>query len=106
MSESEQRRKELLNEARYMNRDRNVLPAIHPRYRSTYSKLYADRDFADGQEGGSSTLGIRVFICLLLFGLYVAADHESLSLGKVDAVSVVKQIEHQTDIQEVIKTLP
>lgn len=105
MSESEQRRKELLNEARYMNRDRNGIPAIHPRYRNAYSRIYTDRDSMDGQEGGS-TLGIRVFVCLLLFGLYVAADHESLSLGKVDAVSVVQQIEHQTDIQEVINTLP
>ena len=105
MSESEQRRRELLNEARYMNRERSGIPAIHPRYRSTYSGLYNDRDFTDRPDGGS-TLGIRVFICLLLFGLYVAADHESLSLGKVDAVSVVKQIEHQTDIQEVLKTLP
>lgn len=105
MNESEKRRRDLLDEARYMNRDRNGLPAIHPRYRNAYSKLYSDTDSKIGGEG-AGTLGIRVFICLLLFGLYVAADHENFSFGKVDAVSVVKQIEHQTDIQEVVKNLP
>lgn len=105
MSESERRRRELLNEARYMNRDKNGIPAIHPRYRNAYSRIYSDREAGEGSENGS-TLGIRVFFCLLLFGLYVAADHENLSFGKVDAVSVVQQIERQTDIQEVVKSLP
>ena len=40
MNETEERRKELLRQARQMYDEDRFIPAVHPRYRNLYQDLY------------------------------------------------------------------
>ena len=63
--ESARRRKELLDRTRSLYGDREV-PAIHPRYRAAYHKIYEE----DGVEN-TETFGVRTVLCILLFMAFV-----------------------------------
>lgn len=67
MTKTEQRRTELLNQTRKIYSERNTPPAIHPRYTGAYNSIYK----SSASNGKSkTTFGIRIFIALLLFGLF------------------------------------
>lgn len=91
MTEAEKRRVELLQQARTLYNDKRGIPAVHPRYQSVYGTLY------DSQEERNTvrnhTLGIRVFISLLLFALFVIADYQNIEYAKVDSARIVHEIE-------------
>ena len=55
MNEAEKRRRELLEQTRYSYQESGI-PAIHPRYRASYSELYGEEEAEQG------SLGIRTFI--------------------------------------------
>lgn len=99
MNESEKRRKQLLEQTRGMYSDKRTPPAIHPRYQSLYSRLYDDGDSGSQMEKG--TFGIRAFICILLFGLFVAVDYKGTEVANVSSHKVVKQIEATFDVDDV-----
>ena len=46
------------------------IPAIHPRYRASYSELYGEEEAEQG------SLGIRTFICMILFAVFVFMQNE------------------------------
>lgn len=97
MNEAEQRRKRLLEETKNLYSDKKIPPAIHPRYHSFYEKLYGkDNEHSTEVQG---TFAIRGFICVLLFCLFVAADYKEASVAKVDSKRVIKEIEHQIDVE-------
>lgn len=43
MNEAEKRRRELLEQTRYSYQESGI-PAIHPRYRASYSELYGEEE--------------------------------------------------------------
>lgn len=94
MTEAEKRRIELLHQTRTLYSDRIDVPAVHPRYRSVYGELY----HPEGNSGRNSTLGIRVFISILLFILFAAADYNEVRYRNVDSKRIVHEIERKTDL--------
>ena len=87
MTESEKRREELLRRARTIYSDKKIPPAVHPRYQSFYTKLY-DTQEEHEMTGSHSTFGVRMFIAILLFALFVAMDSKK----------IIQEIERQIDI--------
>ena len=47
MNEAEKRRRELLEQTRYSYQESGI-PAIHPRYRASYSELYGEEEAEQG----------------------------------------------------------
>lgn len=90
MNETEKRRKELLAQARSMYRDDKGIPAVHPRYRASYQQIYGKDE---EEERESSSFGIRAFLCILLFAVFVAADYKDTNIGGVERAAIVNQIQ-------------
>lgn len=80
MTELEQRRIELLRQTRKLYGDNNI-PAVHPRYKNTYSSLYGREEIKDNE----STFGVRTIIAILLFCLFVLANQKEMK--EADVVS-------------------
>lgn len=99
MNEAEKRRKRLLNETRARYRDDGYFPAVHPRYHASYSQLYED----DMEYNG--TLGIRAFICFLLFAVFVAMDYQGKEVLHVDSNRISQEISTDLDVAEIWKNL-
>ena len=95
MSESEARRQRLLNSTRSLYSDKGTVPAIHPRYKGIYSNLYEDTD----DDIPKSTFGIRLFICVLIFALFVAADYKDSSVLSVSSKRIVDEITYELNIK-------
>ena len=51
MNESEKRRKKLLEETRSLYSDWRTPPAVHPRYRAAYRRLYPGEETEEGSAG-------------------------------------------------------
>lgn len=100
MNDSEKRRKQLLEQTRARYSDYRDPPAVHPRYKSSYNRLYSDEP-----EEGYSTFGIRVFLCLLLFAAFVAMDVKKQEIMHVDSQRIVQEITTDFDVAEVWKNL-
>lgn len=100
MNNSEKRRRQLLEETRYLYSDRKIPPAIHPRYKNAYHKLY------DSEETGVvSTFGIRMFLCFMLFAAFVAMDNNGYAVKDVNSDRIVQEITTDTDVAKVWKEL-
>ena len=97
---SEKRRRQLLDETRYLYSDRRTPPAVHPRYGAAYHKLYGTEE-----TGAVSTFGIRVFLCFMLFAAYVAMDNNGIEVRQVDSSRIVEEITADVDVAEVWKNL-
>ena len=89
MNEVEKRRRELLEQTRYSYQESGI-PAIHPRYRASYSELYGEEEAEQG------SLGIRTFICMILFAVFVFMQNEGKDILHISSTKVV---------QESVKTL-
>lgn len=87
MTDLEQRRIELLKQTRKIYAE-NAVPAIHPRYNNAYSSIYE----TDESKMNESTLGLRVIIAILLFCLFVLADHKEMK--EAEAVNNLIQQEY------------
>ena len=94
MSDSEKRRKELLEQTRERYSD------YHPRYGSAYSQIYGNDELPV-----PGTLGIRAFFCFLLFTIFVAADYKEEKILNVSSEKIVEAIRTDMDVQEVWQNL-
>lgn len=94
MNESEKRRERLLRDTRSQYSSRRGTPAVHPRYRAMYQNLYG-RGEDDRMTG--STLGMRIFICLILFGIFAAADYREEKIWKYSPAQIISEIGSQPD---------
>lgn len=95
MTESEKRRVQLLHQTRELYSDKQIPPAVHPRYQACYETLYnAEREKTELH----STLGIRIFIAILLFALFVAMDYKGTEYATVDSKKIIQEIERSVDI--------
>ena len=91
MTESEKRREELLRRARTIYSDKKIPPAVHPRYQY-------DTQEEHEMTGSHSTFGVRMFIAILLFALFVAMDYKGAQYAAVDSKKIIQEIERQIDI--------
>ncbi len=94
MTETEKRRKELLESVRSNHTDNGYIPAVHPRYHNAYHSIYEEEE---EMEGGSS-LQFRICLALLLFVLYAGADYYSYVIGKWDTQDVAEVISYQMEV--------
>ncbi len=101
MNPAEKRRKQLLEQTRRRYSDRRDPPAVHPRYGSAYSSLYEEE--WEGSHAG--TLGIRIFLCLLLFAAFVTLDKQEQEIFHMDSSQIVEEITTDTDVAEVWQNL-
>ncbi len=62
-------------------------PAVHPRYQAAYRELYGESD-----PESHSTLGIRVFLSLLLFAAFITLDKADQTVFHMDSQQIVQQI--------------
>lgn len=92
--ETAKRRKALLAQTRSLYRD-SEMPAIHPRYRAAYHKIY------DDEEEVKDTLGIRMILCVLLFMAFVLMDHEGIDVAQVSTDQITAAVEEETAVQDV-----
>lgn len=101
MNDSEKRRKQLLAETRARYRDYGSTPAVHPRYRAAYNRLYEYEKDTENY----STFGIRAMICCLLFGAFVAMDYQGREVMDVGSDRIIQEITTDLDVVEVWKEL-
>lgn len=94
MNEAEERRKELLRQARQMYDDDRFIPAVHPRYRNLYQDLYEP----DEKRVPNSSFSFRIAVCIVLFACYVWMDYSEVPVANVSSDQIVTQIEKQTEI--------
>lgn len=101
MNSSEKRRQQLLEQTRNMYSDRRSSPAIHPRYRNTYGYLYGHEE----EPVSVGTLGIRTFLCVLLFAAFVTMDKQDSKVFHVSSDQIVNEITSDLDVAEVWREL-
>ena len=94
MNEAEKRRRELLEQTRYSYQESGI-PAIHPRYRASYSELYGEEEAEQG------SLRIRTFICMILF-----MQNEGKDILHISSTKVVQEVSKNADITDVWKKIP
>lgn len=76
------------------------IPAIHPRYRASYSELYGEEEAEQG------SLGIRTFICMILFAVFVFMQNEGKDILHISSTKVVQEVSKNADITDVWKKIP
>ena len=89
MTDVEKRRIKLLEDTRKMYSEKQVPPAVHPRYQSAYRSLYEE---ASGKTG---TFGVRVFIAILLFVLVFTMHMQNKTFGSIDADLILQEIQRE-----------
>ena len=102
MNESEKRRKQLLEETRSLYSDWRTPPAVHPRYRAAYGKLYKREE---DQEEMPGTFGLRALLCFLLFAAFVAMDQQGGKILEADSTQITEEITADLDVAEVWQNL-
>ena len=99
MNEEAQRRKELLEQTRYMSQESGI-PAVHPRYNFSYDELY----HTEKKEQGS--FGFRTFVCMILFAVFVFMQNEGKAILHVSSAKVIQEIRKNMDVIDVRDKLP
>ena len=89
MSEIEKRRLKLLEETRKTYSDKFAPPAIHPRFRATYTSIYGS------EEGGKvrSTFVIRTVIAILVFTMVYIIDSRKERVGNINSKQVIYEVQ-------------
>lgn len=100
MNEAEKRRKQLLEQTRARYSEQRMPPAVHPRYGAVYNQLYGQ-----DEEMKVSTLGVRTFLCVLLFTMFVAMDYKEEEVLNINSSKIIEVISTDLDVQEVWKNL-
>lgn len=93
MNDAQRRRKQLLEQMRNTYDDRRTLPAVHPRYGTAYQKLYGD-----DEEFTSGTLGIRAFICVMIFICFTFLDQKETQIMNISSEKIANEIHASFDI--------
>lgn len=104
MNNSEQRRKELLEQMRKSYDERREPPAVHPRYQSAYSQLYNNQEET---KHASGTFLPRLFLSFLLFAAFVIMDRQDYEVLHVDSAQIIREVgtDFTADLAEVWKNL-
>lgn len=89
-----------MEQTRKMYSDREI-PAVHPRYGTIYGGLYPDGE----RQTENGTFGIRLFLSLLLFALFVSFDYDGRKILNVSSDQIADEIRMDTDVEEVWKNL-
>lgn len=84
-----------------MYSDKRSAPAVHPRYGNAYSYLYGREE----ESSSTGTLGIRTFLCVLLFAAFVTMDKQDSKVFHVSSDQIASEITTDLDIAEVWKEL-
>lgn len=100
MNDTQKRRIKLLEETRERYSDRYTPPAVHPRYRNPYRKLYDSETYAT-----PGTFGIRFVLSVLLFAAFVTMDIKDQKVFQIGSDRIVQEIGRKIDIVEVWKNL-
>lgn len=95
----ERRRRELLEQTKHLMYQEHELPAIHPRYKVSYEDLYGG---SEPMEKG--TFGIRAFICMICFAVFVFMQKESKSIFHVNSATVIQEVTKNTDFADIWKS--
>lgn len=94
MTESEERRRQLLRQSRRMYHDSGFIPAVHPHCSNAYHSIYPDNT----TEQPKSSFFLRFFIGVLCFICYVWIDAGAITPANVSSDKIVNQIEKQQDL--------
>lgn len=81
MIDARQRRIDLLQQAQ------GEIPAVHPRYQATYQNLY--------QEKEPRTLGIRIFVSVLLFLTVFYITYTNQTIASVDSKQIISEVQRE-----------
>nr|WP_317282294.1 hypothetical protein [uncultured Sellimonas sp.] len=65
----------------------NNLPAVHPRYHASYASIYEEKEQKD------STLGIRMFLCVMLLAAFLALDQGEIEIPGLNSRMIIRQIQ-------------
>lgn len=101
MNESERRRRQLLEETRSRYDERNMPPAIHPRYKAAYASIYGRK--SGSRSSGGSTFFVRLFLAFLLFALYLMIDYQDLEVANLKSEEIVQEIRRELPIESLLK---
>lgn len=93
MNESERRRAELLQKTRTLYSSHGTPPAVHPRYRAAFRAVSEEPS-----ETVRNSLGLRIFLSLLLFVLFAAAAEQNRTIWNLSAGEIAFEIQRHTDI--------
>lgn len=96
LSDSEERRQELLRQARQHYHGNEMFPAVHPRYSSIYRELYGGE-----QPQVKSTFYIRAVLAIFCFVCYLWMERGDVTVANVSSDKIVNQIEKQMDMEDV-----
>ena len=99
MNDTAQRRKELLEQTRGRYQESDI-PAVHPRYGLSYNELYRTENTEQG------SFGIRTFICMILFAVFVYMQNEGKDILHISSAKVIQEVRKNTDITNVWNKLP
>ena len=105
MNDAEKRRRELLEQTRTLYSDKRTIPAIHPRYGNAYQYLYGKSEDEIKEETKGGTLGIRLFLCALIFAAFLTADKQKQKIFHMSSSEIANEITKDLDIQAVWKAL-
>lgn len=81
MIDARQRRIDLMQQAQ------GEIPAVHPRYQATYQNLY--------QEKEPRTLGIRIFVSVLLFLTVFYITYTNQTIASVDSKQIISEVQRE-----------
>ena len=87
MNEIEKRRKRLLEQTRNLYQDDRVNPAVHPRYKAAYNRIYPEEIYRR-----KGTLGFRIIICILLLFAYISMGAKNISILEMDNMQIRNKI--------------
>lgn len=96
MNETEERRRELLKQARRIYDEDRFIPAVHPRYQNLYQDLYDPEERVP-----NSSFFLRFTLCVILFACYVWMDYSKIPVANVNSEQIVVQIEKQMDLEKI-----
>ena len=66
----------------------------------SYSELYGEEEAEQG------SLGIRTFICMILFAVFVFMQNEGKDILHISSTKVVQEVSKNADITDVWKKIP
>lgn len=95
-TDAEKRRRKLLAQTRNLYSERGAVPAVHPRYRSAYNRLYKEEEPAP-----QGTFALRVVFCCLLFFGFVLMDHYDLTVADVSSSRITEAVADDMGVAEV-----
>lgn len=96
MNDTQKRRQQLLKQMRTTYDDHRDVPAVHPRYRASYQQLYEEEPM------GSSTFGIRVVLCILLFVAFTILEQNHETVLTFDSQQIANEIHREIDFAKIL----